>query len=75
MKLVGTSPDVWAIYNGDINKDGTVDSQDMTWEETDSNAGAFGYNPSDINGDGGSDALDMTVIEINGNLGLFAAHP
>jgi len=73
MKLVDQG--VWAIYNGDINQDGTVDGQDMTLEEIDSNTGAFGYNASDLNGDGASDGQDMTIIEIISNIGVFTAHP
>ena len=75
MKLVGTSPDKWAILNGDVDHDGDVDSQDMTIEENFSNAGTYGYYSTDLNGDGGSDSLDMTIIEINGNLGVFEAQP
>ena len=75
MKLIDTNPVRWAIYNGDVNQDGAIDAQDMTFEENDSNAGAFGYNATDLNGDGGSDALDMTIIENNGNAGVFTAHP
>ena len=75
MKLVGTNPDRWAIFNGDVTGEGGVDSQDMTQEENNSNAGVYGYYPTDLNGDGGSDALDMTIIENNGNDGVFAIHP
>ena len=75
MKLVASNPERWAFFNGDINHDGGVDSQDMSPEEFDSSAGAFGYNLTDLNGDGASDALDMTIIENNGNLGVFTAHP
>ena len=73
MKLV--APGKWALYSGDINGDGGVDSQDMTIEENSSNGGLFGYYTSDLNGDGGSDSLDMTIIEDNGNAGVFEAHP
>ena len=72
---MASGPDRWALYNGDIFIDGTVDAQDMSPVEVDSNAGAFGYNATDLNGDGASDALDMTIIEDNGNLGVFAVHP
>ena len=75
MKLVDTSPARWAIFNGDVDQDGDVDSGDMTIEENNSNAGFYGYYSSDLNGDGGSDALDMTIIENNGNAGVFEAHP
>ena len=73
MKLV--APGKWALFNGDINGDGGVDSQDMTIEENNSNAGFYGYYTSDLNGDGGSDSLDMTIIEDNGNAGVFETHP
>ena len=75
MKKVDNNPERWAIFNGDINHDGTADALDMTIEELHSNAGDFGYYPSDLNGDGGSDALDMTIIENNSNLGIFETHP
>ena len=75
MKLVGTSPDRWAFFNGDVSGDGGVDSQDMTLEENNSNSGIYGYYPTDLNGDGGSDSLDMTVIELNGNTGVFEVNP
>ena len=75
MKLVDTAPNRWAIFNGDIDKDGGVDSHDMTLEENNVNVAAFGYFPTDLNGDGGSDSLDMTIIENNANGGIFQSHP
>ena len=75
MKKVDTNPDRWAIFNGDVNRDGAVDALDMTIEENVSNSGLGGYITTDLNGDGGSDSLDMTIIENNSNQGVFQARP
>jgi hypothetical protein len=75
MKLVDTSPDRWAFFNGDIDQDGAITSLDMTLEENISNLGLFGYYTTDLTGDGASDSLDMTIIENNSNIGVFEAHP
>jgi hypothetical protein len=73
--MVEVEPGVWAIYQGDVNHDGTVDALDMNDVEFDANQFAFGYNVTDVNGDGGTDALDMNIVEINSGLFLFTAHP
>jgi hypothetical protein len=66
---------VFALYSGDVNQDGTIDSQDMTIAENDASSFLFGYNASDCNGDGSSDSGDMTLIENNAGLFLFYARP
>jgi len=66
---------VFALYSGDVNQDGTIDSQDMTIAENDASSFFFGYNASDCNGDGSSDSGDMTLIENNAGLFLFYARP
>jgi len=66
---------VFALYSGDVNQDGTIDSQDMTIAENDASSFFFGYNASDCNGDGSSDSGDMTLIENNASLFLFYARP
>jgi hypothetical protein len=72
---VSVGSGVFALYSGDVNQDGTIDSQDMTIAENDASSFLFGYNASDCNGDGSSDSGDMTLIENNAGLFLFYARP
>jgi|GEM_PF-1292319 len=66
---------VYAIYSGDVNQDGTIDSQDANQVEVATNDFAFGFDVTDINGDGSSDGLDANMVETNLNLFLFFARP
>ncbi len=67
--------DSYALHNGDINQDGTVDGLDMN--EVDNNSGLvdIGYFCTDVNGDGVTDGLDMKIVELNTGLGLFMSRP
>ncbi len=71
MKQVGAG--VYAIYSGDVNKDGGVDGFDSQIAENDASNFEFGYHSSDCNGDGSSDAFDAQIIENNGALFIFSA--
>ena len=62
MKLMGT---VYAIWGGDVNQDGIVDSGDMNPVENESMAVTMGYVPEDANGDGIVDSGDMNIVENN----------
>jgi len=73
MALVGA--DMYAIYSGDVNQDGTVDASDMAKIDNDNSIFAFGYNSTDINGDGASDASDIAIVDNNQQLFLFYARP
>lgn len=62
MKPVGS---VFAIWGGDINQDGLVDSGDMNPVENESTLVTMGYLPEDVNGDGIIDSGDMNIVENN----------
>jgi PKD repeat protein len=64
-----TSDGYWAIFCGDVNVDGLVDSGDMIPVDNLSSSFATGYMPEDVNGDGLIDSGDM--IGIDNNAGAF----
>lgn len=55
----------YAIYGGDVNQDGFVDSGDMTPVDNDAASFVMGYLATDINGDGFIDSADMTIVDNN----------
>ena len=55
----------YAIFCGDVNQDGTVDTGDMTPVDNDAGNFASGYLATDINGDGTVDTGDMTIADNN----------
>lgn len=73
MKALGSN--VFGLYAGDTNQDGTVDGGDMNDVDNGTIAGDFGYNSADVNGDGASDGLDMNIVDNNTQAGLFFARP
>jgi PKD repeat protein len=54
-----------AIFCGDVNQDGSVDTGDMTPVDNDAGNYAVGYLITDINGDGMVDTGDITVVDNN----------
>jgi len=66
---------VYAIYSGDIFKDGIVDTGDMS--EIDNNAAIFatGYLITDVDGSGLTDTADMTIVDNNSALFVGAILP
>ena len=66
---------VWGIYNGDVQKDSTVDIYDMTHVDNISKLFLTGYFHEDINGDGRVDIYDMSIIDNNNELLLYFARP
>jgi hypothetical protein len=56
----------YAIYGGDVNQDGSVDTGDSTPVDNDSAAFVTGYVATDVNGDGSVDTGDATIIDNNG---------
>lgn len=56
----------YAIYGGDVNQDGAVDTADMTPVDNDAANYVAGYLPTDVNGDGVIDTADMTIVDNNG---------
>lgn len=55
----------WALYGGDVNQDGFIDTGDMSPVDNDASNFASGYLATDINGDGMTDTADMTTIDNN----------
>jgi hypothetical protein len=56
---------IYAIYGGDVNQDGYVDSGDQSDVETASSNFIGGYVITDINGDGYVDSSDQSITETN----------
>ncbi|MBK6965460.1 MAG: hypothetical protein IPH20_16400 [Bacteroidales bacterium] len=63
--MIEVNTGVWAIYAGDVNQDGTVDTADMTPVDNDSAGFVSGYQTTDVNGDGIVDTADMTFVDNN----------
>lgn len=73
MIQVDDSPLSFAVYSGDINKDGIVDAGDLSSVENDAAISLTGYIISDLNGDNFADASDLSIVE--NNLGAGVAAP
>jgi hypothetical protein len=65
----------FAIWTGDVNKDGIVDSGDMNPVDNASTAITFGYIVEDVNGDGIVDSGDMNIIDNNSTAIIMAWTP
>jgi hypothetical protein len=65
----------YAIYTGDVNQDGAIDSGDFTPVDNDASNYVSGYLATDINGDGAIDSGDFTSIDNNGLNYIGSAHP
>jgi hypothetical protein len=65
----------YAIYGGDVNQDGSVDTADMTPVDNDAAAFTAGYIPTDANGDGIVDTADMTIVDNNSGDFITASTP
>lgn len=74
-QMIEVEAGVWAIYNGDVNQDGTIDASDFNMMEPDVALGAFGYFNTDITGDGPVDGADFNLLEPNVSYNLFVSHP
>lgn len=55
----------YTIFAGDVNQDGTIDSNDMIPVDNDSSNYLYGYITTDVNGDGAIDSNDMIIIDNN----------
>jgi hypothetical protein len=75
LPLKNSNENVYLIYSGDINQDGSIDIFDMQVAENASTNFEFGYISSDCNGDGSPDIFDMQIIENNATMFLFFARP
>lgn len=65
----------YAIFGGDVNQDGAVDTSDMTDVDNDATNYVAGYIPSDVDGNGSTDTSDMTIVDNNSNLYVGKATP
>jgi len=66
-KQVDTSPLRFAIYNGDVNQDGTVDLTDISNCYNDAGNFVTGYVKTDVNGDNLVDLTDISIAFNNSN--------
>jgi hypothetical protein len=66
---------LWALYSGDINRDGAIDAFDYLLQAPDIVSGASGYLNTDLNGDGAVDAFDYLIIAPNITEGVGVAAP
>ncbi|KAF0198331.1 MAG: Endonuclease/exonuclease/phosphatase-like protein [Bacteroidetes bacterium] len=66
---------VYAIYGGDVNQDGVVDTGDITPIDNDANNFVTGYVSTDVNGDGTVDTGDFTIVDNNSSSFISSALP
>lgn len=66
---------VYAMWSGDLNQDGAIESADYAIMENDVNSIPFGYIISDITGDGVTESADYAQIENNIPFIIFAQKP
>jgi len=55
----------YAVYSGDVNQDGVIDTGDISPIDNDQLNYATGYIVSDVNGDGVIDTGDVTIVDNN----------
>ena len=65
MIRVSNFPLTYAIYNGDVNQDNTIDASDLSLVENDVSNSVSGYVKTDITGDDFADAGDLSIAENN----------
>jgi len=66
---------VYALWSGDLNQDGVIESADYLKQETDLLSILFGYYHTDLNGDGVVESSDYILMENNLIRIIFAAKP
>lgn len=75
MKLVDSSPNKFAFFSGDVNKDETVDLDDIVTIFNDANAFVSGYVVTDLTGDNIVDLNDLTIAYNNSNVFVSVIRP
>ncbi|MFN8143786.1 MAG: hypothetical protein U0073_05150 [Bacteroidia bacterium] len=65
----------FAIWSGDVNQDGIVESTDYSSVENSSQNFVFGYVNDDLTGDGIVESSDYSLIENNSQLFLIVSRP
>jgi len=65
----------YLFYSGDVNLDGTIDSNDLGNIDNDSGAFLMGYLPTDLNGDGIIDSNDLGMADNNAGSFITVLQP
>jgi hypothetical protein len=65
----------YAIFGGDVNQDGLLDSGDMTPIDNLVSSFGSGYFPEDANGDGLMDSSDLTIVDNNATAFISVIKP
>ena len=65
MIQIDASPLRFAIFSGDVNRDGTVDATDVSSIDNDAYNFVSGYVVSDLTGDNFVDASDFSIADNN----------
>ncbi len=69
------APGIFALYAGDANKDGLIDSMDIDLIASDAAQFLKGYTSTDINGDGRADARDLIITDNNAAVFIQTERP
>ncbi|MEZ4690199.1 MAG: hypothetical protein R3A12_08435 [Ignavibacteria bacterium] len=72
---VDSSPDVFAVYSGDVNNDAFIDMADVLYIYNDAINFVTGYELSDITGDNISDVTDVLIAYNNSGMFIAAVTP
>ena len=73
---VEVAPGKWALYSGDLNQDGFIDSFDYPTLDADIYNGiSAAYVATDLNGDGFVDSFDYPIFDANSSIGVSAIAP
>ena len=73
---IEVEPGIFALYSGDINQDGFIDSFDFPLLDTDIFNGVSGvYVNTDLYGDGFVDSFDFPVFDVNSFNGVSVMTP
>ena len=75
MKQVDSSPNEFAFFSGDVNKDEVIDLADIVSIFNEANAFATGYVVADLTGDGFVDLSDVTIAFNNSNVFVSVIRP
>lgn len=72
---VQVGPNSFALWSGDLNRDGMIESSDYLLMENNILSIIFGYHTSDLNGDASVESSDYLLIENNIPRIIFTARP
>jgi choice-of-anchor B domain-containing protein len=75
MIQVDNSPVKFAIYNGDVNQDETIDASDISIVDNDVTNSVSGYTVSDLTGDNNVDASDLSLVDNNAVKSISSVKP